>query len=66
MRYYFHIVGAERLQVDRAGQTFTEVANVEDHARYLAKDLSGSGLSGYTVVATNDRGDIVFRAGIIP
>ena len=64
MKYYFHIVGLERLQVDRAGETFVDPENMKDHARFLATDLSGSGLRGYTVVVTKESGDIVHRVEI--
>jgi hypothetical protein len=66
MKYYFHIVSHEKLQVDRSGQTFTDPENMKDHARFLAKDLSGAGLRGYTVVATKESGDIVHRVDVAP
>jgi hypothetical protein len=66
MKYYFHILGHERLQVDRSGETFVDPENMKDHARFLAKDLSGSGLRGYTLVVTTESSDIVHRLEITP
>ena len=66
MKYYFHIVGHEKLQIDRFGETFINPSNMKDHARFLAKDLSGAGLRGYTLVVTKEDGFIVDRLEITP
>ena len=66
MKYFFHIVGHDKLQVDRSGENFVDPENMKDHARFLAKDLSGAGLRGYTLVVAKENGDIAYRMEIEP
>ena len=66
VRYFFHIYGPRKLQVDKVGLTFTDFANAEDHARFRAKDLSGSGLEGHSIIVAKENGDIVLWVNITP
>ena len=64
MKYYFHILGQNRLKIDAAGQVFSNRVDAAEHGQFIAKDLKNAGLKDVLIIVTSDNGEILCRIDV--